>query len=153
MKKLLALAFLLVAAPAFADSSAMDPAKEKDIRRLLDVTGAGKLGVQVMTQMITSFRTSLPKVPSTFWDDFQKQIRPSELVDMVVPIYDRHFSDEDIKKLIAFYETPAGKKFIAATPAITQESMAAGQEWGKSVAQRVLKQLNQKGLGPDSKQK
>ncbi len=148
MKKLLVLALLSfsLSAPAFADKpAAIDPTKEKDIRHLLDATGAGKIGVQVMAQMLSSFRTSMPSVPGSFWDDFQKRIHPEQLVDMVVPIYDRHFTDADIKALIAFYETPAGKKFIAATPAITQESMAAGQAWGKQVAQSVIEQLKAKG--------
>jgi len=34
----------------------------------------------------------------------KRQIRPEELVQMVVPIYDKHFSHEDVKELIKFYQ-------------------------------------------------
>ncbi|MFA6448073.1 MAG: DUF2059 domain-containing protein [bacterium] len=40
-----------------------------------------------------------------------------------VPIYAKHFSDDDIKAMIAFYDSPVGKKLVAESPAIATESM------------------------------
>ena len=39
-------------------------------------------------------------------------------------IYMLHFSEEEIRELIAFYQSPAGKKFVALSPAIAQELSA-----------------------------
>ena len=36
--------------------SAADQAKDKDIRKLLELSGAGRMGVQVATQMLKTFR-------------------------------------------------------------------------------------------------
>jgi hypothetical protein len=41
----------------------------------------------------------------------------------LVEIYDRHFTQQEIKDITKFYESAAGKKILAATPAIQQESM------------------------------
>jgi hypothetical protein len=60
---------------------------------------------------------------------------------MVVPIYDKHLSEQDIKSVIAFYETPAGKRFVKVLPQLTQESMVAGQKWGMALAQKVVDRL------------
>lgn len=38
-------------------------------------------------------------------------------------IYDKYYTDKEIKELIAFYKSPVGKKTIDLTPEIMQESM------------------------------
>lgn len=116
-------------------------AKEQDIRKLMQMTGAANMGLQVVDNMIAQFKKMMPQVPEDFWTDFRNEINAKELTDLVVPIYAKHFSHEDIKQLIAFYNTPIGKKLIALQPQITQESMAAGQKWGAKIGQRMVKKL------------
>lgn len=118
-----------------------DPSKTDDIRKLLAITGSAQLGAQVMSQLMGSMKNAMPNVPEAFWTDFQKEVRTGELIDLIVPVYDRHLSADDVKTLIKFYETPTGKHFVAALPVITQESMTAGQEWGRRIAERVVTRL------------
>ena len=120
-----------------------DPEKTAAIRKLLVLTGSGRLGLQVMTQMINSLKTSMPKVPENFWQDFMKEVNPDELIDMVVPIYDRHLSMAEVKDIIRFYETPSGQKLIATMPQITQESMDVGRTWGRELGERVARKLRE----------
>jgi hypothetical protein len=115
--------------------------KQKDIRKLLKITGSGELGTQVMNQMVGSMKKAMPQVPEKFWGDFMKEVRTDELVDLIVPIYDRNLSHDDVKELIKFYETPTGKKFVSVLPKITQESMVVGEKWGRDLAERVIKKL------------
>lgn len=115
--------------------------KQKDIRHLLDITGSGKLGAQVMTQMLGNMKRTMPQVPERFWNDFMKEVRTDELVDLIVPVYDRNLSQDDVKELIRFYESPTGKKFVSVLPKITQESMVVGEKWGRELAERVMKKL------------
>jgi hypothetical protein len=116
--------------------------KQKDIRKLLKITGSGELGTQVMGQMIGSMKKAMPNVPDKFWGDFMKEVRTEELIDLIVPVYDRNLAQEDIKELIRFYESPTGKKFVSVLPKITQESMVVGEKWGRELAERVIKKLN-----------
>ena len=51
--------------PAFADAPKGDAAKEQDIRKLLSLTGADKMGIQVASQMLTMLSQQMP-------DDSQK---------------------------------------------------------------------------------
>ena len=131
---------------AHAGSPGAETPKQKDIRKLLMLTGSSELGKQVMTQMIGNMKGMLPNVPEKFWSDFMKDVKTEELIDLIVPIYDRNLSAEDIKALIAFYESPAGRRFVAVLPKITQESMTAGQEWGKALGMKVAARLQQQGL-------
>ncbi len=120
-------------------------AKQRDIRRLLDLTGSGKLGVRVAGQMIDQFRTLHPNVPGEFWDEFKKEIKPDELNELVVPIYEKHFNHDDILELIRFYQSPVGQKLTTALPQITQEAMTAGQQWGQNLARKCQQRLKEKG--------
>src|SRR5262245_56453107 len=56
--------------------------------------------------------------------------RSSELVNEMATIYARNFTAAEIRQVTAFYRGPVGQKFLDKMPAITQESMAAGQRWG-----------------------
>ena|SRR5437763_1192069 len=142
---LLALALSLVClAPAVAQQTAPAEdaaAKRQDIRKLLEVTGSAKLGQQVLAQMLGSFKSTNAKVPEEFWDQILKEFDSGSLIDLVVPIYEKHLTHEDIKGMLAFYESPLGRKLIEVTPAITQESMTAGQQWGLEIAKRIQKRL------------
>jgi hypothetical protein len=127
---------------------AEDTPKQKDIRKLLKITGSGELGTQVMGQMMTNMKKAMPQVPEKFWGDFMKEVRTDELVDLIVPVYDRNLTHDDIKELIRFYETPTGRKFVSVLPKITQESMAVGEKWGRDLAMRVMTKLQaQQGSG------
>ena len=60
---------------------------------------------------------------------------------MTIPIYDKNFSHEDIRGLIAFYQTPLGATLIEKLPVIAQESMAAGMKWGEEIGQKAVAKL------------
>ena len=132
---------------ASADSSAGQKApetqKQKDIRKLLKITGSGELGTQVMGQMIGNMKKAMPQVPEKFWTDFMKEVHTDELVDLIVPVYDRNLSQADVAELIKFYESPTGKKFVSVLPKITQESMGVGEKWGRELAMKVMLKLQQ----------
>ena len=146
----LASSLLLAALPARGESPAAAPAESKAdlIRRLMAVSGSDTVGMQIMTQLLDTFRMQMPEVPAEFWDGFAKEIDSKQLVEMIVPVYDRHFAEQDLRDLIAFYATPTGRKLVAAMPQIAAESMAIGMEWGKAAAERVVKALAAKGYQP-----
>ena len=125
--------------------AAASPGMEEDIRKLMEVTGAGNLGVQMMNQMLEPMKQATPNVPTEFWTRFMTKVDPGEMIDMVVPIYAKYFTHDEIKQLLAFYRTPLGEKLIATLPAIMQESMAAGQKWGQLLGQQVRKELDAEG--------
>lgn len=131
----------LLAAPGSAQSHP-DAAKQADIQKLMNLTGAANLGVQAADQMIASMRGAMATVPDKFWTEFRKEINADELVNLIIPVYDKHLTPAELKELIKFYETPVGKKMIAVMPAITAESMQIGQQWGMEVARRARAKLD-----------
>lgn len=130
--------------PKATEAAAAAAAKEQDIRKLMQMTGSANMGLQVMDNMIAQFKKMMPQIPEDFWTDFRNEVNAKELTDLIVPIYARHFNHNDIKQLIAFYNTPIGKKLVALQPQIMQESMAAGQKWGAKVGQRAMKKIQER---------
>jgi len=131
------------AARAQSTSRPSETQKQKDIRKLLKITGSGELGTQVMGQMIGNMKKAMPQVPEKFWSDFMKEVHTDELVDLIVPVYDRNLSQGDVTELIKFYESPTGKRFVSVLPKITQESMGVGEKWGRELAMKVMTKLQQ----------
>ncbi len=127
-------------------SYAQTATKTENIRKVLELTGSGKIGVQVAQNMIVSFKKVYPSVPDEFWEGFKRELNSEVLVEMVIPIYDKYYTETEIKALTDFYATPIGRKVITVTPLISQESMQAGQKWGKELGEKLYKDLNDKGL-------
>ncbi|WP_438279043.1 DUF2059 domain-containing protein [Nitrobacter sp.] len=77
------------------------------------------------------------------------QSRMDELSDAVVQVYASNFTADDLRALIVFYKTPVGQKFLQKTPLLAQQTMAVGQQFGRSVASeirtRMIEELRKKG--------
>ena len=51
------------------------------------------------------------------------------------------YTKEDIKAMIAFYDSPVGKKITAKSGEVAKASMAAGQEWGATLQPMMMKYM------------
>ena len=69
----------------------------------------------------------------------------ADLINALVPIYDRYFTESEIKDLIKFYESPVGKKMVLNQPLILKDSMTVGQNWGMKIGQEIVEDLQKEG--------
>lgn len=139
-KSLLILSFCVLSLSANAQSTS----KSQKINQLMELTGSGKMAIQMMDQMMNSFKSSYSTVKNSFWEDFRKEIKAEDITNMIIPIYDKYYTETDIDQLIAFYNSPIGKKMIATMPQVMQESMVVGQAWGKQISEKVIAKLKEK---------
>jgi uncharacterized protein len=65
----------------------------------------------------------------------------TELLDIVARTYAAHFTEQDLKDIVAFYKTPAGKKMLAQEPAALKESLDAAQLWANQFSDEVLERF------------
>jgi hypothetical protein len=117
--------------------------KAEKISELLQLTGSGDLGKQFVVAIFERVKTKVPQVPEEFWLRMEAKIDPREMEMLVVPIYDKYFTLEDIRGLHAFYSSPLGKKLISVQPQIMQESMLAGQEWSAKITADVMREIGE----------
>jgi len=161
MKASFVLAVCLALAPIGVDAQTnktnvaavtkIDPAKEADIRRLLDLVGTKGLVVQTMDSMSRSIKplltNSLPpgeyreKLVDLFFGKFSSKADVQHLLDLAVPIYDKNFSHQEIRSLIEFYQTPLGQKAIATVPKVSAEMQEQGRKWGEDLGRQCMMEV------------
>ncbi|HEX4140735.1 MAG TPA: DUF2059 domain-containing protein [Candidatus Methylacidiphilales bacterium] len=124
-----------------APAAPIDPAKEAEIRKLLNTTGTVKLVNQMLQQMLGTFRDRASGLPPEFWDQLQKEMDPTKLVDKLIPVYDKYYTLEDLKAVNAFYQTPAGQHLLQVQPQILKESMGIGQQWGREAGMKAMLEI------------
>jgi hypothetical protein len=125
-------------------------AKRADIRKLIELTGAANISADALQKMIEPLKASYPQVPEEFWDTFVHEVHSDELVDLVIPIYDKYYTHDEIQELMHFYQSPVGQKTIKVLPKLSAEAIDAGQEWGRMVADRAMRKLREKGYDKTS---
>jgi uncharacterized protein len=138
-------------APATLQEEKVDPAKEAAIRHLMDITETSKLGDNMSSFIISQVhsivtRTIQPenqqKFMDTFTQKFSESAPSSAVTDAMVPIYARAFSLEDIQGLVAFYESPLGRRTVKALPSVIRDSQNAGVNIDRKVAISVLRGMS-----------
>jgi hypothetical protein len=78
--------------------------------------------------------------------------RLDELLDQIAITYGKNFSASELREITAFYRTPLGQKFLDKQPAMTEETMTIGQNFGRGVAAdlqgRMIEELRKRGQQP-----
>jgi len=117
------------------NSASIDPVKEKEIRSLLELIGArdaiqdaaGSATEQYRQKMLeTAANNDRAQVlTNAYLAEFQKKFDADYVTNQLVGIYDKHFTEDEIKDLLEFYGSPLGQKVAAEMPKITRESQLA----------------------------
>jgi hypothetical protein len=111
-----------------------DTTFEEDLRALLEVTNALALAKQVGTAVSAAMAAQHPQVPTKFWEELNDELTGERFVGLMIPLYQKHLTHEEVRALVDFYRTPTGSSVIAKMPALTQESMALGAALGQELA-------------------
>ena len=90
---------------------------------------------------------------NAFLDSYQKRFHSDETAGQFVGIYDKHFSEEEIKGLLQFYGSPLGQKYAVEMPKINEEIQAANRSAGTRIAKEVLQEMRQQypGVGAQAR--
>jgi hypothetical protein len=163
MKKLagfLITAFMLISVFSGAQqSTAADVPDKADVMKFLDLMHAKAQMVQALDGMAKQMRLGVEqgfksKVPNAtpeqlykvgqLFDDVFKDLPIEEMIDALVPIYQKHLTKSDLAAITAFYESAPGKKILKELPAITAESMQVGGEIGRKAFAAKSEQFDQR---------
>jgi hypothetical protein len=137
----------LAPAPARAQTPSTDPAKVSLIRQLIAKAHLTDQALQAIEQQMPAQRAANPRIPAEFWDRFLEQARArrGELEEGSVALYDRNFTTAELRGLIAFYDSPIGKRFLEVQPVLMREGIVLGQEWGTRIGADVGRTLSAEG--------
>jgi uncharacterized protein len=98
--------------------------KKQLILKFIDVFGTKE-------SMTTNFEDLLKRAPPNQVEELKKAINVDEIIEQLVPIYDQHFTEQELIAYISFYTSPEGKKLLKTIPALMEESVGVSLKYFK----------------------
>ncbi len=157
MKKIalfLTLGFFLIS-PAYGQDTIPEE-KKVLIKEFLDVTGtkqnAFNTAAYITSTGIKDMRAANPDVDPTAFDEVEEELlnlineemQKDTYLEIYYPIYEKYFTVDELKELIAFYKTPLGTKVVKALPQITQETMVVSDAWTRALKPKFRERLQRR---------
>jgi len=123
-----------------------DSEKIKDIRKLVHVMSGKQMKDMVdsiMKSAMAAAKKEHPTVdlPDSVFKDLLTEADFDEIMEKMVPAYDRHFTHVEIREILTFQESPTGRKMQAEMPPMMQEVMPDLMAWMKTVGDRAKQKL------------
>jgi hypothetical protein len=148
LHSLLLIGALLFAAPQAYAQAAVNEAALAEARKMMAVIKAEAMVQQMASQMMGLMADALGKanpgkeaeiraaVTDLILPEFSAAM--PEMLDDMARLYTLHFTAEELRAVIAFYETPVGRKTIEKMPVLMQQAMIMGQAASQRIVQRII---------------
>ncbi len=141
---------LLTASPAPAQQDT-DPELRQLATELLDAMGSFRMMEEMFDQMESPLADQFSSELSDqekerfretmrgFKDGFvEVMVGPGGLVDVMAPIYAKHFTSEEMREAIAFYSSPLGKKMTDMSGEFGREMIEASISWAQTGIPKLI---------------
>jgi uncharacterized protein len=117
--------------------------KKGNILKLIELTDISNVSAQVaQSTMLQLAKSDRDKIGSSLTDSalqrickiagdilFEQMMKDSTIMNTYYVQYDKYYSNDDIKRLLQFYQSDIGKKMARVTPKLLNETLAAIQAW------------------------
>jgi hypothetical protein len=145
------LALLVHAGPALAQAQPQppepSPAAVSAAKELIEMKGAMTMFEALVPGVIETaknafLRTSpglskdLNEVAAALRTEFAG--KRAEIANEIARTYAAQFTDKELREVIAFYKTPAGKKVIEVEPRVLEQSMTRVQSWAERFSEDMM---------------
>jgi hypothetical protein len=144
---------LVVASPAaHAQSHQSSPASLLIAKQLVTVTGATALFNPLIAGVVEQAKNlylqqnpGLAKDLNEIANKMRKDLQPrfAELTNEIAKLYATHFTEQELKDILAFYRSPAGKKLLAQQPDVVDASMRFTQDWANKLSEQVTAKMRE----------
>lgn len=135
------------------------PATKADVEKYLQAIHSRDMMNQMIDAMSkpwhdmvhAQYMKNKDKLPADFeaqtikmMDDMMRSLPWDDMLQAMVPVYQKHFTKGDMEAVTAFYSSPAGQKLLREMPALMADSMEVMmpilQKHIEAVGQRVQQQ-------------
>ena len=142
-----ALAFGCLAFAGAARAQAPTPGALAAAKELIAIKGGAAMFDPLIPGVIESVKNTFVPTNPTLLQPLsdvaamlRKEYEPkrAEILDATAKIYAQHFTEQELKDIIAFFKTPVGKKMLAQEPIAIDDSLKAAQNWANAFSEVVL---------------
>ncbi len=74
----------------------------------------------------------LVKAPADRQAELKEFFKQDILIDLLIPVYAETFSTQELEKMVNFFNSPTGKKFVEVSPAVLERTFKALVDYFKS---------------------
>ena len=137
--------------------ASLEPAKDADIRALLELVGARDQVQDSVRQSAEQYRERLlATVPgnekgqmfvNTTIDEYEKKYDFDRVNEQLILLYHQHYTAGEIKGLLQFYGSPLGQKVAAESPKIFREIQEATRAEAAKAVKDALQEAKQENPG------
>lgn len=142
-------------AKAAAQQLPADPASREQVMELFDALEVTQQMNSMMETMQKTMRQAAPssdltQQQKTDLDKLDKELYVkimnsdllSNMVEAMIPVYQRHFTHADVQAIINFYSSPVGQKLLHEQPQILKEIMPQLMSQTQQRMEAILKDMN-----------
>ncbi len=146
-----AVAFTLIGSPA-ALAADPSPSSIATAKQMLAVTNATKVLAPLVPGVVEQARLLYLQQNPGFGKDLSEiatkiradlQPRFAELIDAVAKMYATAFTEQEMKDILTFYQSPAGKKLLLEQPKLVDSSMSYAGEWANKLSEEVTAKMRE----------
>jgi hypothetical protein len=139
------LACNLLAGPVHAQPAT--PAAIAAAKELVDLKGAAQMFDPVITGVVEQTKGALlqtnPQLSKDLTDvgnQLRTEFAPrrNEIIDAAAKAYAARFSEPELKEIVAFYKTTAGKKMLQQEPLVLDDTFGFIQQWQGRISEEVM---------------
>lgn len=159
MAALLALAAAGVAAPAAAQNAAqpsattvpqVSPGALLLAKQIVQIKHVDEVFKPIVAGVVQKTRDMFLQTNFMYQKDIDevaqnvgKQFAPrvTEVVDSTAHFYASHFSEQELRDLLAFYQSPLGQKSLAEEPKVLDQSMVYAGTWAENLSQEIIQAM------------
>lgn len=158
------LLWLALCTPSFAQQTSPEvPATREDVEKYLQVMQTHEMMLKTVQAMSVPMQKMIHDqflkhqdvLPPDFealmqreMDDMLKNMPWDDMLQATIPVYEKHFTKNDLEALTGFYSTPTGQKILREMPAVLAEAMQNMmpiiQNYTQEVTQRLAREMEAK---------
>ena len=130
--------------PASAQNSDKTDEYKTLLKKIMTLSGSSASSEAIMAQFMSSMQKGPFQQDEAYWKDFAAkwtQKIEDKVMEVYAPIYQQHMTLDELKKVVAFYESPAGKKLGETASAVANESMPMIQQLSMEMVQEIMPQI------------
>ena len=77
-------------------------------------------------------------------DEMERKYSLDQMVEDIIPVYQKHLTRSDLDSMIAFYSSPIGQKLLDELPAMMQETMQVASSHMQPIVEAALDNVDRK---------
>ena len=145
-----AIAVALIAANPVVHAQQPSAASMLVAKQLISVTGATTLFNPLIAGVVEQAKLlylqqnpGLAKDLNEIAAKMRKDLQPrfAEVTNQIAKLYATHFTEQELKAILAFYRSPAGKKMLVQQPIVVDASMKFAQDWANKLSEQVTAKM------------